>query len=46
MLFLILVPLIILFSWLIGDHNRRMRDAEMMAELYRLEYRHAYPTSN
>lgn len=46
MVFLIFVLLGIVLCCLIGDHSRQMQDAEMMAELYRLEYHHVYPTSN
>lgn len=46
MVFLVLVLLGIVLYCLIGDHSRQVRDAEVMEELYRLEYHHIYPTSN
>jgi len=45
--------MVIILLWLIAavfllahDHNRQMRLEQGMRELYDIEYRHPYPTSN
>lgn len=46
MLFVVLLVLVGVVSYLMQDHDRDMREAESLQELYRMEYHHVYPTSN